>query len=221
MTAVLGVTETAVRDYIRLEADGNSQHSDASIHSNLLAAAEFLERATERYFADRPAVTLTYTTEGRASLPLPGLRSISSVTWAGSTLAADTTYWLLPDAQQTGIFTGIQLRPYDNREGPWYLGVPDWFDRNLDHPYFNRRYRNSIPNDLVIAGAGGYLDADLPEAVKFACKILAGYFTLRPDSLLSGARQTPDGSIFDLSKFPQEVSAFIREWKAGEMAVGL
>ena len=43
--------------------------------------------------------------------------------------------------------------------------------------------------------------------------MLAAYYTKRPDAVLSGGIQTPEGGIFDLSHLPVEVTQFIAEWK--------
>lgn len=217
MSTVLGVTEASLREYMRLETStSNSSYSDSTLGSNLRASADFLERATHRYFADKGTVTLKYTTNGDATVALPGLRTVATVTLASAALTLDTSYWLIPDAMQTGLFMAVQVRPFAVRPGgPAYLSYPDWFDTNKDHPRWGL---SSMPNDLVLVGEGGYTDATLPEGVKQACKVLAGYYTKRPDSLLAGATQTPDGSIFDLSHLPIEVQDFVRLWGSHEQA---
>lgn len=212
----------AVRDYIDItSSSGNAAaaFSDQSIGSNIKAATEFLERATKRYFYDRPGVTLTFTSEGRAEVPIPGLRTATTVTMASAARTANSSYWLLPDYQQSGVSLAIALRAFTNRtDGPAYLGYPEWFDRNYDSPKWSFS-RGSLPNDLVILGDWGYTDALMPDAARHACKVLAAYYTLRPNSLLSGATQTPGGSFYDLSSLPVEVADFIQNWRAGEQAV--
>ena len=143
----------------------------------------------------------------------------------GSTLTGDSTYWLTPDTQQTGVYTGIQFRAFGTQRqgGPWWLGNPEWFDRDLDSPWYPGNYGGgtSLPNDLVIAGSWGYVDdATMPESVRHAAKVLAAYYTKRPDALLSGGITTPDGNTFDLSRLPVEVAQFIREWDVGPQVVG-
>lgn len=215
------VTAASVREYMGLNTvSAESKYSDATIGSNIKAAGWYLERATGRRFADRTE-TLKFTTEGRAWVPIPGLRTATSVTSNGSALTADSTYWLIPDAQQTGVYTGIQLRAFQSRSGgPSYLHNPQWFDLNLDSPWHpaNRGGASSAPNDLSIAGDWGY--TVMPDPVLHATKVLAAFYTKRPDALLSGAITT-ETSIFDLSMAPLEVRSFIDEWKVGSFVTGL
>jgi hypothetical protein len=220
MTAMF-VSVAEVRAYLSLNAPGtDSKYSDATISSNIMSAGWTLERACGRLFGDVTA-TKKFSTDGRAQMYIPGLRTATSVTLQGTTLTADTTYWLLPDDQQTGVYTGIQFRAFrgPSSGGRWWLGNPEWFDRNLDSPFYPGNYGlgGTLPNDLVIAGDWGY--STIPDPVLLATKALAAWYTLRPDALLSGARFTPDGNIFDLSKYPTEVQAFITDWKTGEQAV--
>lgn len=213
MTAMFGASVQAVREYMSLNAPGaDSKYSDATIGSNLGAAGWTLERAVGRIFGD-VTKTLTFSTDGRAQIAIPGLRTATSVTLQGAALTVDAGYWLLPDAQQTGVFTGIQVRPWGVSG---YLGNPGWFDYNLDNPLYGGI---GLPNDLVIVGAWGYVAGTEPDPFLLAVKALAAWYTLRPDALLSGSKFTPDGAIFDLSRYPTEVAAFITDWKGGEQAV--
>jgi hypothetical protein len=218
MTAPAAVTATSVREYLGLNAvSGESKYSDTTIGSNIRAATWALARATGRVFVDETA-TKKFTTNGAAYLTIPGLRTASSISLQGTALTADSTYYLVPDVQQTGVYTGIQFRAFGTgRGGPWYLSNPEWFDRNLDrYPYGPWGGSMSLPNDLTIAGSWGYASHDsTPEPYLHAVKVLAAYYTKRPDALLSGAISTDQGSIFDLSRFPVEVRAFIEEWKVG------
>jgi len=217
MTAMF-VSVAQVREYLDLNSPGSSsKYSDATIGSNIMSAGWSLERATGRLFGD-VTKTMTFSTDGRAQMAIPGLRTATSVTLQSTALTANTTYWLLPDDQQTGVYTGIQFRAFrgPGYGGEWYLSNPEWFDRNLD----SWRYPGTggaLPNDLVIVGAWGY--TTIPDPVLLATKALASWYTLRPDALLSGVRFTPDGNVFDLSKYPAEVAQFIVEWKTGEQAV--
>lgn len=212
------ITEQSVRDYMALNSPGStSKYTDATLGSNIRAAQSYLERQTSRRFEDVTA-TLTFSTDGRAFIPIPGLRTATSVTSSSVALTADQGYWLLPDLQQTGVFTGVQLRGFTSRnDGPWWLGNPQWFDRNLDSPYYpaNRGGGYALPNDLVIAGSWGWTDALMPEPARHAVKVLAAFYTWRPDAILSGGRVNPDGTIADLSVLPIEVQSFIADWKVG------
>lgn len=220
MTTPAFATEQAVRDILDLNAAASSRFSPDTIGSNIRDASWFLERATNRIFRDEPTLTLKFTTNGEPAIYVPGLRTASSVTLSGATLAEDSSYWLIPDVQQSGVSLAVQLRPFNRGQGSnWYLGIPDWFDRNLDSPKWNAGYRSSsLPNDLVIAGAWGYTDATLPEPVRRNTARLAAFYCLRSDALLSGARATESG-IFDLSNLPIEVQEFVASWKAGPQAV--
>src|SRR5687768_9288093 len=221
------VTAASVREYLGLNAvSGDSKYSDGTLGSNIRAATNALERATARRFEDVTA-TLKFTTNGAAYLTIPGLRSASSITNQGSVLTADEGYYLIPDQQQTGVYTGIQFRAFGTRGqgGPWWLSNPEWFDRNLDSAWHPANMAGggstSLPNDLSITGSWGYTDALMPEAVRHAVKVLAGWYTKRPDAILSGGITTPDGNTFDLTRFPAEVGAFIKEWSVGSQVYGL
>lgn len=217
MTAPSLVDVQSVRDVILLNASSGSAYSDPLIGSNIRAASWFLERAIGRIFSDQTQ-TLKFTTNNAASVYIPGLRTASSVTFAGAPLTADSGYWLIPDVQQSGVYVACQLRPFGRGS---YLAYPDWFDTNKDSPKWGATYRDgSIPLDLVIAGTWGYTDALMPEPVRDATKRLAAWLTLRSDVLLSGVRVTETGA-FDLSAMPTEVQMFVASWKIGPQAVGL
>ena len=218
------VTVQDVRNYIDLNADATSRYSNDTVQSNIWAASEFLEKATNRYFANRTGITLTLTTNGEAAIPLPGVRSIGTVTKGGAALASGTTFHLIPDDQQSGVYTAMSFRAFSSRGGgPWWLHSSEWFDRNLDSPLYNGFYGGSLPNDLVLTNVDvGYLDATFPYAARHAAKVLAAFYTKRPDALLSGASFGPDGTAFDLSRLPLEVTAFIAGWRIGDqLAVSL
>lgn len=210
-----------VRNYLALTTDSTSRYSDATINSNIATGQEFLRKATNRYY-ESANVTLTLTSNGEPLLDLPGVRSVTSVTQAGTTLVADTTYWLLPDDQNSGVYTQLQLRAFTASGLWWYKAIPEWFDRNLDSPNYPPSYGmgyGSLPNDVVVTGTAGYLDANLPAPYLMALKVLATWYTKRPDAVLSGASQTNDGNPLDLTLIPEEVQMFIREWKIGTHTV--
>lgn len=208
MTAFVAVS--AVRDYLEVNAGSTSKYSDALIGSNIRAASAFIERRTGRQF-ERVTATKVFTTHGRAAVTIPGLASASAVTLQGSTLTADSTYWLLPDAQQTGLYTAIQVRNFGTYD---YRSNPEWFDRNLDSPYWNRYgMASSLPNDLSITGTWGLLPADYPEPLLHATKVLAAWYTKRPDSILANVAITAEGTALDYSNIPPEVGDFIAAYK--------
>ena len=214
MTQPFFTTTTAVRDFLDLDVDSTSKYSDVTIGSNIRAASVFLERATGRFLGDRTQ-TLKFTTNGAASLTIPGLRTATSVSRASNTLTADEGYWLIPDALQTGVYTGIAFAGYGQRSGgPGYLHYSNWFDTNMDQAWRRGWNLTSLPNDLSIAGAWGYVDnSDFPEPIRLAAKILAAFYTKYPDAVLVGALQTANDGSIDLSGFPVPVQQFIDDWK--------
>lgn len=232
------VDAAAVRDYLQLNATASaSQYTDATIGSNILAAQSFLEQATQRYFLPRTFTTANpwvLTTELRPQFPIPGFRTVTNLTWGGNPLVANTSYWLVPDAQQTGVYTGVRLRAYRSNSGfPWWYGNPDWFDRNYDNPFnplnLGGGWANvSMPNDLLIAGEAGY-DPTLsytdlgypPFALLQAIKVLASFYTMRPASILADVAITPQGGVLNYSQMPREVADFIASWRAGQQAVSV
>jgi hypothetical protein len=225
MTLTVSVAE--VRDYLQLEANnptGNSTLSDGQIESNILAAQETLERATRRWFVNRPAVTYTATSMLRAIVPIPGFRTFTTVTWSSSTLVQNQSFWALPDAQNTGIYTAIQFRALRADTDRWYLADRNWWDKALDNPFYPGNYGGgfawtSMPNDLVIVGDGGY--ATYPFAWLLAVKQLASFFTKQPASILADTIITAQGGVINYANLPSTVAAFIASWQAGSQAVSV
>ena len=210
------VTAADVRSYLELNSvTSTSKYTDGAIGSNIRAASEYLERATGRWFADKGSVTFTTTSQGSVSVPVPGFRTVSAVTQQGTTLTLDSTYYLVSDPLGTGIYTAIQFRGFGSRSySMGYLANPEWFDRNLDNDWARGYgWRYSLPNDVVITGEGGYAVADLPEAVRHATKVLASFYTKRPDSVLASVATTVEGTTLDYSALPPEVASFIDLWK--------
>lgn len=205
----LPIDAAQVRAY--LDVTGTSgAYSDAIITSNIRAAAAFIERETGRQFENQPATTKTFTTNGAGSVDIPDARVITSVTLQGATLDLDASYWKITDNK--GAYTTIQLRPFGSRTGSGYLANPQWFDRNLDRDYFRYGY-TSLPNDLVVVGDFGY--NPYPHDFLLAVKVLAGWYTRRPASLLANAAATPEGNFLQYGELPPEVTAFITSWKLG------
>ena len=223
MTSPAFVTAADVRGY--LDVTGTTgNYSDSAIGSNIRAASEYLERATQRWFADKGSVTFTTTSQGNTSVPVPGFRTVSAITQQGTTLTVNETYYLIPDTLGTGIYTAVQFRGFGSRSySLGYLSNPEWFDRNLDNDWAKGYgWRYSLPNDVVITGEGGYAAADLPEAVRHATKVLAAFYTKRPDSVLASVATTVEGTTLDYSALPPEVATFIDLWKlSGPQAVSV
>lgn len=204
------ITAADVRTFANVTAT-TGRYSDGALSSNILAAQGFLQRETGRLFEKRDATTLKFTTEGRAQSSLPDLRTATSVTWDGTTLVEGESYWLIPDAKQSGVYVGIQLSSF-RREGKWYYSNPEWWDRGLDWP----RHGSSEPDDLLITGDWGW--DPLPYDVLHAVKVLAAWYTKRADAVLANAVQGPDGAILDYSTLPPEVASVIRDYGRGEQA---
>lgn len=227
MTLIVSAAE--VRAYMKLESGNpttNSQYTDATISSNILAAQGNLEQATSRWFVDRPGVTWSKTTMFQPIIPLPGFRTLTTVTWNGTAQVfsgISQTVWPLPDALQTGLYTGLQFRALQPRSGPRYLSDPLWFDKGLDtglgaaYAYTD----TSTPLDLVIVGDGGYAAGTEPYALRHAVKVWAGFYTKRPDSLLADSAITPQGGIVTYSTMPNEVADFIKSFRAGPQMVSV
>lgn len=218
MTQPIGVD--AVRTYISLDVAATSRYNDATLGSNIRAAASWMERHSHRWLWDRPDETFRASSNGQAYVTIPGLRESSEIVQSEATLTVDETTWLVPDPLNTGLYTGIQLRSFDGGRGrDWYLSVPSWFDRNLDHPYWMQGNRGALPNDLSIRGSWGFEAGSEPEELLHVCKVLSAYFTKRPDAVLAGAISTPDGNVLDLSQFPVEVRAFLDVWTIQPMVM--
>ena len=204
-------TAQELRDFMDI-ASTTGRASTANLNLLLTAASDFLERATGRVITSSASNTArTFSSDGRDAITIPDLRTASGVTLQSSALAADSTYYLLPARQQpesgVTVYTGIQLRAFGTYD---YRSNPQWFDRNLDSPYWNLR-RNGLPNDLVITGLWGW--TTVPPQWKFTALIMAGYYYKRPDSLLANTAITPDGNLLDFGVLPLEVTTHIDSWR--------
>jgi hypothetical protein len=222
------VTATNVRDMIGVDTN-TGQWGDTAMNAHIVAAQDAIEHGTGRWFVDRPATTFTTTTNGRAQVYVPGFRTVTGVTLQGSTLSANASFWAIPDTLSTGIYIAIQTRAFTSTHRdfsrPW-LANPEWFDRNLDSPYFPGNYgggwsQGSLPNDLVVSGDGGYLTANLPGQFLDAVKFLAAFYAERTASLLADVAITPAGGVLNYSEFQREADRFINTWKIGEQAVSI
>lgn len=223
MTTPLLVTADQVRAIVNLNVDATSRYTDQTINSNIRTSLEFLEQSAGRYFYDRPSITLVLTSNGQAQVALPGLRTVTSVTWNLTALTLDQTYWLYPDELRVGMYMAVGIRPFVSRpEGPTWLASPQWFDRGLDlHRYpaglgFGPYDQGSLPGDIVVVGDGGWAAGTYPSALLDAVKIDAAWKTLRPAALFSGGSGTGDGNVFDLSAHPVEVQQFVKLWRYGQ-----
>jgi hypothetical protein len=201
------VNASNVRSFAAIDSI-NHPWSESNLGSNIRAASAFLQRATGRQFEAQTGVTKKFTTNGQAYISIPDLRTATSITLSGTSMTLDTDAWLLPDSQQSGVYVGMQFRPYGGRGG--YRSFPDWFDTNKDRWY--GLYGSDV-HDLSITGDWGH--DPLPDELLHATKALALWYTKRPDASLSNTLQTPDGNIFDLSSLPAEVTTFIANWKVG------
>jgi hypothetical protein len=207
------VNASNVRAYAGIEGI-TAPWTESNLGSNIRAASAFLQKKTGRQFELQLATAKTFTTNGEAYISIPDLRTASTVNRNDTDQTADTDYHLIPDHHQTGVYIGIQFRPFGR--GTDYRSRADWFDRNLDrYPWFV----GSEPNDLTITGDWGH--NPLPEELMHATKVLAAWYTRRPDALLGGVTLTAAGSEVDLSMIPAEVRQFIEDWKLSAQVVGV
>ena len=225
----LTVSAAQVRAYLSLEA-GNPTNSPSKsteqIESNILAAQEVLERATGRWFVNRPATTYTATTMLRAIVPVPGFRAFTSVSAYGSALVVNQAVWPLPDAQNSGIYTALQFRPFRGDLHEWWIANPQWWDAALDNPFYPGNYGGgyawtSMPNDLSVVGDGGYAPGSEPFSWLLAVKQLAAFYTLQPAALLAATIVTPQGGVISYADLPDTVVNFINSWRTGQQAVSV
>ena len=204
MTAFVNASN--VRTYLTVTGI-TGQWDAALIGSNINAASSFLQRRTGRQFEAQAAVTKKFSTHGKAYLTIPDLRSTTAVTLNDATLTADSTYYLIPDRTNSGVYVGIEFPSYRQAMNP---GL-NTFDINYNHLRWGGHY-DTLPNNLVI-GPADWGHAPLPDELLQATVVLASWYTIRPDALLANARQTPEGNVFDLSGLPVEVTEFINAWR--------
>src|SRR3990167_4559430 len=190
MTAFVNASN--VRTYLTVTGI-TGQWDAALIGSNINAASSFLQRRTGRQFEAQASVTKKFSTHGKAYLTIPDLRSTTVVTLNDATLTADSTYYLIPDRTNSGVYVGIKFPPFRQAMNPG-LNV---FDINYNHPRSGGHY-DTLPNNLVI-GPADWGHAPLPDELLQATVVLASWYTIRPAALLANARQTPAGNVFDLS----------------------
>lgn len=231
------VTTSQVRDYLELNSPGtSSRYSDETIGSNIRSAQSELESVCRRFFYDHPGITWATTTLSQAQVPVPGFRTITSVTWGGSVMTlglpggdvGSPNLWGLleqtPGTSDNPLVIALQFRPWRvDGDRPWWYADPLWWDRNLDSPYYPGNYGGgyaftSMPNDLVIVGDGGYAAGTEPEAVKDAVKVYAAWKTVRPSGVMGGFAVTPEGGVIDYSHLPPELRSFVADWRIGKQA---
>lgn len=226
----LTVSADQVREYLQIDTDAASvaasRLSTPQIESNILAAQETLERATRRWFVNRPTATYTATSMLRAIVPIPGFNSFTSISAYGSVLVPNQGCWPLPDAQNTGVYTSIQFRVFRGDIHDWYIANPQWWDAALDNPFYPGNYGGgyawtSMPNDLVVQGDGGYPPGAYPFAWLLAVKQLASFFTKQPAAILAETIVTPQGGVINYAGVPSTVNAFVSSWRSGQMAVSV
>jgi hypothetical protein len=209
------VTPQDVRDYLRMDGvDGDDlRYGDRQLGSNIRAASSFLQRTTRRQFEPQTATTKRFTSNGRVVVPIPDLRAATSVTLQDAPLDASETYWLIPDPIAPEVYTGVQVRAF----GGNYRANPQWFDRNLDRDWRRGLYTTSLPGDLVIVGNWGH--DPYPEDLLMATKVLAAWYTKRPEAVLANVRITPEGSELQYGEMPPEVTHFLGTWTLAEQMV--
>ncbi len=214
----------------------SGQYTDEILGNYLLDAISSLELATSRFLANKPGFTFALTSNGRPLLPLPNLRTATSVIWMGATQAAGTPgvgagYQLLPDVQQTGVYTGIQFRPFNvDPRGQWWLSLggatTNWFDTGADNPFDPRNYGGgyiftSTGQDTVIVGDWAWEPLFEPGNVIHAVEVLGAWYGMRPAAILANTVITPAGGIVSYSEMPPEVQQFVRSFSAGQTVVSI
>ena len=215
------VDPQVVRDILQVNASqATTQWSNALIGSNIATASENLQRWTHRQFEPQGsnlAVTRTFSTNGAGSIHLPDLRGASSVTLGGGALTENESYSWTRDSQFPEVFVGIE---FPSRTAAWSRGL-NTFDINYNHLRWDGRIQ-TLPGDLSITSTQwGWVP--YPNALLHATAVLAAYYTLRSDALLSSAiNRLEEGVIFDLSRYPIEVQDFVTNFKIeAPMAVAL
>jgi hypothetical protein len=220
------VKPSQVRDMMSLTTSGSDQYTDNIIGQNLLDAISSLEQTTRRFLANTPGATVTMTSMLRASLPIPALRTPTTIVYAGTTLTSGA-YWLLPDVMNSGVSTGIQFRALRTSDsGPWWLADPLWFDKALDSPFYPGNYGGgyaftSMPNDSAFTGDWGWEPTFEPGDFVHALMVFAAWYTARPPALLADSVITPAGGIVNYAMMPPEVQAFVKQWSAGQQVVSI
>lgn len=238
------ITPAQVRTQLHLEPEASGlstpaatgQYSDDTIGGYILDAISSLEQATWRFLVNRPGATYQTTSYGRPMLNIPGVRTASSVLWQStvqtvSAANAGNGYTLLPDALQTGVYTGIQFRPL-HTEGnyPWWLSLggatTNWFDTNADNPFDPRNYGGgyiftSVSLDTAITGDWGYEPMFEPGNFVHALEILSEWYVLRPPAILADSAITPAGGVVSYSQMPAEVQQFVKGFAAGTTVVSI
>ena len=231
------VTPQSIRDINGWDTT-TGRYADTIIGNHLLDSINELERACVRYFVNRPGFTLQITSNGAPILPIPGIRTASSVIWMGSTQVAGLAggggsgYALLPDVLQSGVYTAIQFRPLRSPDanGPWWLSLggatTNWFDTGADNPFDPRNYGGgyvytSTALDTVLVGDWGYAPGSEPMALFNPLEVLASWHCERPLSLLSDSVITPQGGVLSFANMPAEVRQFTTDWRTGRQAVSV
>src|SRR6267142_335087 len=141
---------------------------------------------------------------------MPAVCTASSVMWQGAVQTAGipgqgSGYMLLPDAQQTGVYTSISFRPRRTPDaGDWWLslgsGDKSWFDTGADNPYDPRNYGGgyvftSTELDTILVGDWGYAPGTEPGGFIHALGVLSGFMAMRPTALLADSVITPAGGV--------------------------
>ena len=239
----LVITDDDVRIWLGLNTPASSSsYSAASVGSNIGYAQSRLEKETHRFLRDRRGITWATTTMLAAQVAIPGFRNFTTVTFGGAVLNVSkpgdgntsASAWAVPDDLNSGTYAALQFRPWRaDSEMPWWLslgGQNSWFDQAADNP-FDPRNRGggyawtSMPNDLVIVGDVGW-DSSLPVGEQGgypwdylqAIKLLASFETERRNSIMADVAITPAGGILNYSRLPDEVRAFIADYKIGSQA---
>jgi len=188
--------------------------SPGMLGSNAALACELIEMETHRLFNPSTG-SKTFTTRNRRSMAIPDLRSATSVTLNGSPLTASSSYYLIPDRMNSGVYLRIELPTNSSRSD--YRSYPGWFDQNLDQEMYRSQLAQGLPNDLVIDGGWGHIP--IPSSIQSASAILAAWLSRRIVALLANALILPGGDTLDYSSWPVEVRTVVDRWRIAESYV--
>jgi len=208
------IGEQQVRDFLVVSGT-EGQFSPGILGSNAALACELIEMETHRLFSPGSG-TKTFTTRNRQSMAIPDVRVVTAVRLNGSPLTANSSYYLIPDRMNSGVYLRIELPTNSSRSD--YRSYSGWFDQNLDQEMYRSRLAQGLPNDLEIDSTT-WGHSPIPSSIQSASAILAAWLSRRIVALLANAVILPGGDTLDYSAWPVEVRAVVDRWRIAESYV--